>query len=934
MVYRLALAALLVSWPLAASAAKKAPRPVPIHPDTLPTLLRSWSLPASLAGEVANAYTPRIAHRGDTLFVYDHNGRRLAAVALEDGAVRWHQAVPTRSDLAFAVTPFVSRGQVFVASDGYIHAFEAKSGKPRWRVGTRGTAINGLARAGRHLFVPLIRTEKGRGKPGVQLWSIDLRRGRVEWTRKLAGALAYVRANASGAVFINDAGLVLGLTADRGEPRWKLQVKGQVNGAPVLSHGTLYLTTLRRKTGWTGSGVYAVDATTGKLLWDTTLPSAKLSWMVYNDRFLAIDAAGKMQLFDSAGKVAQTVQLQLDDQPQSLRAASAGERIYVFSYHEDGHGYVHLVDMKAGRVIAKANALDQSVRGLISTKGAVVLDGADGTLYAYHLNRSERPRRRSVPPEEFAQELLTKAESSHMPLPGLAQKLAGLGEPALGPMAKALQSTNPHIIVAVAQAAGMIGSVKAAPALLKALGPQLAVAPGAQGTTTGAQGTTTGAQGTTTGAQGTTTGAQGTTTGAQGTTTAQGTPAVDAAQALLDALRTLRDARAVPLLKRTLEDPRQPHQRRRTAYVALGALGTPKALAPLLAYRKAHALGRRPFRPQAQTETAAYRVEDDPAEDAPSASKLREAHSKTLELKDGRRFTLALSPYLGGYNDLWIQETRPHSAPGAVLFTGLTKAEIQPHQYVELLRFSVEERTRKRPATAGAKGANTVDDEPLPAESETERLRRHKATLQIKMKRGKSWVAARAVTLNLGQLAADSDGDGLPDVVERRLQLCVHHADCDGDGIKDSEDLNPLASAKHPVSEAQQLYREAFFTFFSFLKRRGIVVVDPGDGPSFELYGRQDPVLSLRRNTLARLRKKVGLHAIDVVSFGGPYPPGGGAGDALRQIAYADKGRSATIGMDIVRSGDNAVAYNVTLRKSAKSWVVTRFERVWTTDSR
>jgi len=76
----------------------------------------------------------------------------------------------------------------------------------------------------------------------------------------------------------------------------------------------------------------------------------------------------------------------------------------------------------------------------------------------------------------------------------------------------------------------------------------------------------------------------------------------------------------------------------------------------------------------------------------------------------------------------------------------------------------------------------------------------------------------------------------------------------------------------------------------------------------------------------------VGLHAIDYVSFGGPYPEGGGSGDALAHVVWNKKKTEATMGMDVSRSGENAVAYNVTLKKIGKNWVVTRFFRVWTTN--
>ena len=71
---------------------------------------------------------------------------------------------------------------------------------------------------------------------------------------------------------------------------------------------------------------------------------------------------------------------------------------------------------------------------------------------------------------------------------------------------------------------------------------------------------------------------------------------------------------------------------------------------------------------------------------------------------------------------------------------------------------------------------------------------------------------------------------------------------------------------------------------------------------------------------------------MDYVSFGGPYPEGAGSGDALPKVVWNKKKNVATIGMDIFRSGENAVGYNVTLKKVGKNWAVIRLHRAWTTN--
>jgi hypothetical protein len=52
----------------------------------------------------------------------------------------------------------------------------------------------------------------------------------------------------------------------------------------------------------------------------------------------------------------------------------------------------------------------------------------------------------------------------------------------------------------------------------------------------------------------------------------------------------------------------------------------------------------------------------------------------------------------------------------------------------------------------------------------------------------------------------------------------------------------------------------------------------------------------------------------------------------MPHVVWNKKKTEATIGMDVFRSGENTVAYNITLKKSGKSWVVSRFFRVWTTN--
>jgi len=853
------LIALLLLAP-AAHAQRPRKFPEPIHPDTLPTLIQSWFLPASLAPYVTNTYAPRMTLKGGVLFVFDHHGRRLVAVDAKSGKVKWSQPVQSASDLAFAFTPMVVRNRVYIADHGFVYGFNTQTGKKVMQLPTKGLAVNGFGRSKHRLFLPWVRVKGATAEPGVWIWAIDSRRGRVEWNKKFPGQIGYVVGNSDGPCYVSNTGQVLGLTPDRGEPRWQVRVKGEVLSPPILHHGLLYITTHRKKAGWDGTGIAVVDTSRGKILWQDKLGTRLHDKALLNGTLVTVDATGRVTHFDADGKKIMEVKLQFGDEPNSLRITTMGDRAFVFSSHSDGNGYVWLVDMKKGRLIAKANAVDAGVRDMISAGKMLFMDANDGMVHAFRLDRSRRPTRMSVPPGEFATELLTAVAGAKAPIRGLAAKLAGLGPKALPAIEPALGWENPYVVQVAADAIAFVHNRRSVPALIKAVKRLQDVTPAAN-------------------------------------------QKVDPLIPVLEAIATLRDGKAVPVLQKLLGNATQDPMRRRAAYVALGAIGTPAALGPIWSYRAVNRVGTYQWDPPAYTRSYAYKVEQDqPPLGSPEewSEQIRKETTLTIQPTEGHPYTVALSPYLGGYNDIWVGPSDLDGRITRPLFTGFTKPEVEPNMRLKLKAFTLD------------KDLN--------------------AKLTIAFKQDKTWVDARPVTFSLKDLAADYDGDKLPDVVERRLHLCVTNKDCDGDGLADNEDLNPLASSKLKLSREQQVFQEAFFTYYSFMNRRGVVVVDPGDGPSFELYGRKDPILSLRRPTAERFRKSVGLHATDFVTFGGPYPEGGGSGDALPRVRWNRKKTEATLGMDIFRSSENAAAYNVTVVKKGRKWVVTRMDRAWTTN--
>jgi hypothetical protein len=114
---------------------------------------------------------------------------------------------------------------------------------------------------------------------------------------------------------------------------------------------------------------------------------------------------------------------------------------------------------------------------------------------------------------------------------------------------------------------------------------------------------------------------------------------------------------------------------------------------------------------------------------------------------------------------------------------------------------------------------------------------------------------------SLAGAARDSDGDGLTDVVERRLRLDPGNPDTDGDGLRDAEDPAPNARLREPRDDEQAIAAAIFRQFFQF--------EDGIDGPAagvavmvsdfaLEWRGRRDPTITLDAREAARFREEIG----------------------------------------------------------------------------
>jgi hypothetical protein len=81
------------------------------------------------------------------------------------------------------------------------------------------------------------------------------------------------------------------------------------------------------------------------------------------------------------------------------------------------------------------------------------------------------------------------------------------------------------------------------------------------------------------------------------------------------------------------------------------------------------------------------------------------------------------------------------------------------------------------------------------------------------------------------ELAADSDRDGLPDLVEARLGTSPREPDSDGDGTPDGQDSNPLTPKHKGQGDLGEIRQAVFSVLFATSGSQDALVIVEGARP-------------------------------------------------------------------------------------------------------
>lgn len=207
--------------------------------------------------------------------VYFISGVHLYAVNAGNGSMRWCMSATVQSDSSLAdvavpllmkgppappdgfSAPTVSNGVVYVCSANlYTYAFSGASGALLWKHNTGFANTSAPTVLSGTVYV-------GSGS----IYALDMRNGAQRWQFATPDVVTSSPLIVNGVLYTGSYGdHVYALDVASGKPIWEYDTGGRVYVDPVVGDGAVFF-----GSGDDGPTLYAVNATTGKLLWSNNM---------------------------------------------------------------------------------------------------------------------------------------------------------------------------------------------------------------------------------------------------------------------------------------------------------------------------------------------------------------------------------------------------------------------------------------------------------------------------------------------------------------------------------------------------------------------------------------------------------------------------------------------------------------------------------------
>ncbi len=314
-------------------------------------------------GEYRYPATSVVVHDGVAYFGVDHADvgpmicTRIYAVDLKTRRVLWTHG---RSDQTILDAPAISEGTVYFcsASDGALHALDAKTGRQRWQADSGRAAVASPLVDGPTAYF---------GSNDGHFRAVDTQFGRVLWSTDLGDALNMPAALGEKHAIVPAGRTMYALDRQSGKVLWTHSAELMV-GAPAVRAGRACFTRFDQQDG--RGHIVAIDLATGRTAWSVPVQNASPFAPALGDGVVYAPGTDRRELL-AIDAAKGTVRWKVDLQAETWQSpVTAGSMVY-------------LVGREEGNVLA-VDAAKRTLRWTFDTHSRRATGSptvAEGTLY-------------------------------------------------------------------------------------------------------------------------------------------------------------------------------------------------------------------------------------------------------------------------------------------------------------------------------------------------------------------------------------------------------------------------------------------------------------------------------------------------------------------------------------------------------------------------